>query len=226
MKAQLQRLATRFNALAVRERAIAFASVLLVALVLLYVMALEPGLAKKRRLAAQLADAQKGVLTLQSLKTPTQDPLVARRAERDSLRRQLAEVDKTMREIQRGLVPAERTARLLEEVLGSSRGLQLVSLRTMPVRRFDPAGGGAEVNANANANPPQDAERQLYQHTFEMTLQGSYADLHDYLRRVEQLPWRLFWSGIRVVVNEDQHAKLVVTLTVQTLSVSKAWLIV
>ena len=222
MKAQLQRLATRFNALAVRERAIAFASVLLAAIVLLYVMGLEPALAKKRRLAAQLADAQKGVLTLQSLKTPTQDPLVARRAERDALRRQLAEIDKTMREIQRGLVPAERTARLLEEVLGSSRGLQLVSLRTLPVQRFDPAGGGAEASANA----PRDAERQLYQHTFEMTLQGSYADLHDYLRRVEQLPWRLFWSRISVAVNEDQHAKLVVTLTVRTLSVSKAWLIV
>jgi MSHA biogenesis protein MshJ len=227
MKAQLERLAKRFNALAVRERAIGFASVLLVAMVLLYLLALEPSLAKKRRLAAQLAEAQKSVLTLQSLKTPTQDPLVARRAERDALRRQLAEIDKTMREIQRGLVPAERTARLLEEVLGSSRGLQLVSLRTMPVRRFDPSGGaGAEVNATANASSSQDAERQLYQHTFEMTLQGSYADLHDYLRRVEQLPWRLFWSRISVAVNEDQQSKLVVTLTVQTLSVSKAWLIV
>ena len=224
MKARLERLAKRFNALAVRERAIAFASVLLVAVVLLYLMALEPELAKKRRLAAQLADAQKGIVTLQSLKTPTQDPLVARRAERDALRRQLAEIDKTMREIQRGLVPAERTARLLEEVLGSSRGLQLVSLRTMPVRRFDPAAGGAEPDASANA--PRDAERQLYQHTFEMTLQGSYADLHDYLRRVEQLPWRLFWSRISVAVNEDQQPKLVVTLTVRTLSVSKAWLIV
>ncbi|TMG75413.1 MAG: hypothetical protein E6H77_09965 [Betaproteobacteria bacterium] len=222
MKAQLERLAKRFNALAVRERAIGFASVLLAAVVLLYVMALEPSLAKKRRLAAQLADAQKGVLTLQSLKTPTQDPLVARRAERDALRRQLAEIDKTMGEIQRGLVPAERTARLLEEVLGSSRGLQLVSLRTLPVQRFDPAGGGAEPSTNA----PRDAERQLYQHTFEMTLQGSYADLHDYLRRVEQLPWRLFWSRISVAVNEDQQPKLVVTLTVRTLSVSKAWLIV
>jgi MSHA biogenesis protein MshJ len=222
MKAQLERLAKRFNALAVRERAIGFASVLLVAMVLLYLLALEPSLAKKRRLAAQLAEAQQGVLTLQSLKTPTQDPLVARRAERDALRRQLAEIDKTMGEIQRGLVPAERTARLLEEVLGSSRGLQLVSLRTLPVQRFDPAGGGAEANANA----PRDAERQLYQHTFEMTLQGSYADLHDYLRRVEQLPWRLFWSRISVAVNEDQQAKLVVTLTVRTLSVSKAWLIV
>src|SRR5204862_1131102 len=92
MKAQLQRLATRFNALSLRERAIGFASVLLAALVLFYVLGLEPALAKKRRLAAQLAEAQKGVLTLQSLKTPNQDPLAARRAERDALRRQLAEI--------------------------------------------------------------------------------------------------------------------------------------
>ncbi|TMH30927.1 MAG: hypothetical protein E6H63_04550, partial [Betaproteobacteria bacterium] len=160
MKAQLERLAARFNALAIRERALIFGSVLVAVLALLYLMALEPSLVQKRRLAGQLADAQKSVQTLLSLKTPAEDPLAQRRAERDALRRQLADVDKTMAQIQRGLVPPERTAKLLEDMLRRSRGLQLVSLRTLPVKRFDAASG-----ASAESNAAQDAERQLYQHT-------------------------------------------------------------
>ena len=221
MKAQLERLAARFNALAIRERALIFGSVLVAVLALFYLMALEPSLVQKRRLAGQLADAQKGLQTLLSLKTPAEDPLAQRRAERDALRRQLADVDKTMAQIQRGLVPPERTAKLLEDMLRRSRGLQLVSLRTLPVKRFDAASG-----ASAESNAAQDAERQLYQHTFEMTVHGSYVELYEYLRMVEQLPWRLFWSRISVAVNTDQQLRLVVTLTVQTLSVSKAWLVV
>ena len=221
MKAQLERLAARFNALAIRERALIFGSVLVAVLALFYLMALEPSLVQKRRLAGQLADAQKSVQTLLSLKTPAEDPLAQRRAERDALRRQLADVDKTMAQIQRGLVPPERTAKLLEDMLRRSRGLQLVSLRTLPVKRFDAASG-----ASAESNAAQDAERQLYQHTFEITVHGSYVELYEYLRMVEQLPWRLFWSRISVAVNTDQQLRLVVTLTVQTLSVSKAWLVV
>ena len=221
MKAQLEQLAARFNALGLRERALVFGGLLVTAIVLFYLMALEPTLVLKKRLTQQLADAQKSLQTLQSLKTPAQDPLASRRAERDALRKQLAEVDKSMGQIQRGLVPPERMGRLLEDVLRRSRGLQLVALRTLPVKRFDPAGGAGGDEKVA------EADRQLYQHTFEMTVHGSYADLHDYLRMVEQLPWRLFWNRISVNVSAEQHSsKLVITLTVQTLSLSKAWLVV
>jgi MSHA biogenesis protein MshJ len=221
MKAQLEQLANRFNALGLRERALIFGGVVLAVIFLFYSMALEPALLQKKRLTQQLADAQKSLQTLQSLKTPAQDPLAARRAERDALRKQLAEIDKTMGQVQRGLVPPERTGRLLEEVLRRSRGLQLVSMRTLPVKRFDPTGATSEDAKAA------EADRQLYQHTFEMTVHGSYADLYDYLRMVEQLPWRLFWSRISVNVSTEQHSsKLVITLTVQTLSLSKAWLVV
>jgi MSHA biogenesis protein MshJ len=222
VKEQFERLAARFDALALRERGLIFGGVLLGVIVLFYLLALEPKLVAKKRLTPQLTEAQKMLATLQSLKAQSYDPVAARRAERDALRKQLADIDKTMGQIQRGLVPAERTARLLEEVLRGSRGLQLVSMRTLPVQRFDPRGGpGGEANLAQDA-----AERQLYQHSFEMTLQGSYAEVYDYLRRAEQLPWRLFWSRIRVAVDPEQHPKLTVTVTVQTLSLSKAWLIV
>jgi MSHA biogenesis protein MshJ len=95
-------------------------------------------------------------------------------------------------------------------------------MRTLPVRRFDPRGPAVDGKEPPPAS--KDPERQLYQHGFEITLQGSYAELHEYLNRVEQLPWQMFWS--RISMNSEEHPKLTFTLTVQTLSLSKAWLIV
>jgi MSHA biogenesis protein MshJ len=154
------------------------------------------------------------------------DPYDVRRSYRDALREQLAVIDQNMQGLQRGLVPPEHMAKLLEEMLSRSRGLRLLSLRTLPVQRFEspgtaPAGKGGDLTAKS---APKDPERTVYQHSFEITLQGSYFELHDYLAQLEKLPWQMFWG--RVTVNTEQYPRLLVTLTVQTLSLSKAWLIV
>lgn len=223
MKEQWNRLAARFDALGQRERILGFIVALVVLVLLFQMLALDPLLARKKRLTQQLADSRQG-LTLVQQQVKTQqalsDPGAARRSHRDALRQQLADIDKGMGEAQRGLVPPERTARLLEEVLTRSRGLQLVSLRTLPVQRFD----ASATEAKSAQILAKDPERVLYQHGFEIALQGSYAEVQDYLTRVEQLPWQMFWS--RISVNTEQYPRLTVTLTVQTLSLSKAWLIV
>jgi MSHA biogenesis protein MshJ len=225
VKEQWQKLAARFDALGQRERILALVGGLVGLILLFYLLALDSAVVAKKRLTQQIAEARQGVTLLEQQLKAQQgraDPEAARRSERDALRKQLADVDKTMAQVQRGLVPPERTAKLLEEVLARSRGLQLVSLRTLPVQRFDPRGPGAESKELKSA--PKDPERQLYQHGFEITLQGSYAELHEYLNRVEQLPWQMFWS--RISMNSEDHPHLTFTLTVQTLSLSKAWLIV
>jgi MSHA biogenesis protein MshJ len=225
MKAQWQKLSARFDALGQRQRVLALAAGLVGLILLFYLLALDSRVVAKKRLTQQTLEARQGLALLQQQLKAQQarsDPDAVRRAERDALRKQLADIDRGMTQAQRGLVPPERTAKLLEEVLARSRGLQLVSLRTLPVRRFDPRG----PTADGKEPPPasKDPERQLYQHGFEVTLQGSYAELHEYLNRVEQLPWQMFWS--RISMNSEDHPKLTITLTVQTLSLSKAWLIV
>jgi MSHA biogenesis protein MshJ len=221
MKEQWQKLASRFDALPQRQRMLGMVGAIVVLLFLFYLLALESTLAARRRLTQQIAEARLSSSLLQQQLKGQQikgDPDAVRKAQRDSLRNQLSDIDRSMAEVQRGLVPAERTAKLLEEVLARSRGLQLISLRTLPVQRFDPRGTTAEGKAAS-----KDAERQLYQHGFEITLEGSYADVHDYLARVEQLPWQMFWA--RINVNTEEHPKLTVSLTVQTVSLSRAWLI-
>src|SRR5688572_2364391 len=115
MKAQLNRLAARFEALPQRERGLILAAVLLAVAFLFYLLLLQPGFAAKKRATSQVAEARKTLATLQDLKArPGEDPFAARRAERDALRKQLTDMDRTVAQVQRGLVPPERMAKLLE----------------------------------------------------------------------------------------------------------------
>jgi MSHA biogenesis protein MshJ len=229
MTGQWRKLAARYDALTLRERAVVAAAAILGTVLLFYTFALEPLALQKKRLAQQLAETRQLIRAaeeaMRAQETPT-DPDAVKRNYRDALRQQLAEFDRSMQGLQRGLVPPERMAKLLEEMLARSRGLQLVSLRTLPVRRFDQP-GAALARPEAKGDPKPDAaepERAIYQHSFELTLLGSYADIHEYLARLEKLPWQMFWG--RISITAEQHPRLRATLVVQTLSLNKAWLIV
>ena len=226
MKEQWRVISGKFAALALRERALVLVAAVIGTALVYDALVLEPLAVKKKRHTQQLAETRQGIKTAEGVlkaQETVADPDAVKRSYRDALRKQLAEIDANMQGLQKGLVAPERMAKLLEEILARSRGLQLVSLRTLPVRRFDSPGAPA-VKDDAKAARPQTPERVIYQHSFEITLQGSYIDLHNYLARLEDMPWRMFWGGISV--NTEQYPRLKVTLTVQTLSLNKAWLIV
>ena len=95
-----------------------------------------------------------------------------------------------------------------------------------PAQRFGAPGSAPPAKpGDKGAKPaPKDPERTIYQHSVEITLQGSYPDLLEYLAQLEKLSWQMFWG--RISVDTEQYPRLRVTLTVQTLSLNKAWLIV
>jgi MSHA biogenesis protein MshJ len=224
-----QWLAARFDALQVRERVLVLAAVVVGTALVFDALALQPLEARKKRLTQQLAESRQGIKAAEAVLKGQEaivDPAEVKRSYRDALRKQLAEIDQGMQGLQRGLVPPERMVKVLEEMLARSRGLQVVALRTLPAQRFETPGAAPLAKAgDKGAKPgPRDPDRTVYQHSFEITLQGSYGDLHDYLAQLEKLPWRMFWG--RINVNTEQHPRLRVMLTVQTLSLSKAWLIV
>lgn len=211
-----------------RERALVLIAAVVGTALIYDAVVLQPLEARKKRLTQQAADARQNIKNADAVVRAQEsivDPLAVKRTYRDALRKQLAEIDQNMQGLQRGLVPPERMGKVLEEMLARSRGLQVVSLRTLPAQRFDtPAAAPAKAEEKGARRAPKDPERVVYQHSFEMTLRGSYADLHEYLAQLEKLPWRMFWG--RLAVNTDQHPTLNVTLTVQTLSLNKAWLVV
>lgn len=229
MSERWRELAERFDARPVRERVLLFVGAIVCTILVYQTLVLDPLLLRQKRLTSQLAEARQNIKTteiqVRQLETIT-DPDAVKRSYADALRKQLAEIDRNMQGVQKGLVPPERMGRLLEQMLDRNRGVQLVSLRTLPVQRFEnPLAGPAARAPEKGAKPAiKEPERNIYQHSFEISLQGSYADLHDYLSRLERLPSQMFWG--RINLDTEHYPRLRVVITVHTLSLNRAWLIV
>jgi len=228
-KEQWQKLTARFDVLVMRERVLVLAAVVVSTAFIFDTIGIRPLEARMKRLVLQVAESRQNIkiadITLSSQDVVV-DPDTVKRSYRDALRKQLAEIDQSMLGLQRGLVPPEKMAKLLEEMLSRGGGLQLVSLRTLPVQRIDSQNGAAAAKAGDKGakNGAREPERTIYQHGVEVTLQGSYPDLLEYLAQLEKLSWQMFWG--RISVDTEQYPRLRVTLIVQTLSLNKAWLIV
>ena len=154
------------------------------------------------------------------------DPDAASRARAEALRQEVGALDETLKALQRELVPAERVNTLLQEMLARDTRLTLVSLRTLPAEPVAGRDAKPPASASAAAAPAQPkrelAQSLVYKHGVEITIQGSYANLHDYLMRLERSPWRMYWW--RAHLTADEQARLTLVVTVYTLSLDKAWL--
>ncbi len=227
-----------FNGRTLRERVLIAAGVVAVAVLLFDALLLGPQDAQQKQLTQQLTATRISIKTGEALIAASSgqaDPDEVKRRYRDELRKQIAQIDDKLRGVQKRLVPQDQVASLLEGVLKKERGLTLVSLRKLPVQRFQTSGaqapavkpaepqGAAQAAAGAEAAAGA-ADRSIYQHSFEVSVEGSYAELHGYLKRLEALPWQLFWG--KVTLDADAHPKLRLTLTLHTLSLNRAWLVV
>lgn len=227
MKAQWRKLAARFDALQSRERVLVAAAVLGGILLIGYSLVIEPAL-KRSQLAERSASEHRAQLSaiqpqLVALQSPERSPDVAARAELDGLKKQLGEIAGRLELMENSLVPPQRMTGLLEDMIGRKSGLRLLSLKTLPVAPVLEKKAGVEEAAKP-VDKPANPSAGLFKHGVEIRLEGSYQELAAYLERLERAKLKLLWSS--VALSADKHPKLVLTLTVYTLSLDRAWLIV
>jgi MSHA biogenesis protein MshJ len=98
--------------------------------------------------------------------------------------------------------PAEMLP-LLEQLLGRHSGLKLRSLQSLGRTALGP---GTPI---------------LYRHGVELTVEGRYIDLLDYLKTLEASPQRVLWGSLQLKV--IQHPQVLLTLRLHTLSTDAHW---
>lgn len=225
MRARWRALAGRIDALSLRERALVFVAAIAAVVFLGSALFIEPAAARKRALLAQMtrqtADLQTMQAQIADLDRKRADPDAANTTRRDRLRADIAALDESLREVSASLVPAQKMRALLQDVLARSPRLRLVGLRTLPATPLVDKPAAAENNAGAAAAAP--VTGSVFKHGVEIRLQGSYADLHDYLARLERLEWRMFWAV--AALDARDHPQLTLSVTLYTLSPDKAWLV-
>lgn len=215
MIAQLRDLSERIDALPLRSRIMVFGAAALVLGFAANAMLLEPLRGKEKRLAGEIAQQQTEISDIQQqLQRQAQanraDPDAVNRARRTALLEELQRLNARAAEEQKRFTPPDRMRRVLEELLERNRNLSLVDLKTLPP---------APV-----AGQRPGAPGGMYRHGIELTVRGTYGELYEYLRALENLPNQLYWGRAELAV--DAHPLLKLKLTVHTLSFDRAWLVV
>lgn len=217
---------TRFDALKPRERTIVFATGAILIGWLVFFIAIDSEWTRHKRLSTSISRQQTMLAQLQTqtaelMRSAAQDPNTAGRARIEELKAQLAQFDAELRNVQQGLVSPTRMTRVLEDVLTRNSRVHLVKLKTMPVTTLiDREAKGEPVKAAT----PGGADRLVYKHGIELTLEGGYLDLLDYLTRLEKLPWQMFWA--RTGIDASRYPRVQMTVMLYTLSLDEAWLVV
>jgi len=150
------------------------------------------------------------------------DPNDALRKRLGDVRAETARMSEQLRAMQKGLVPAERIAPLLESILRANGRLKLVSLQTLPVTTPGDAATSPAAGAPAASAPVVKAPDLLYRHGVELTVRGSYLDMVDYMHALETLPTQLFWG--KAQLDAEAYPNVRLTLTLYTLSLDPKWM--
>ncbi len=226
MKGYLGRLQQRFEALNGRERLlVALACWLLLLFALDTVLVaplrskeavLEKAIAAKEGEAAGLEAELSGLRARQA-----QDPDAETKKRIAEMEGRIGAIDAALQAARSRIVPPERMAALLEQVLRRNTRLTLVSLRSLPPETLLAEDKPSEKSGDGRTEPAA-AQGMLYRQGMELMLAGGYLDMLDYVAQLEQLPWKMYWGRLDLKVEE--HPRATLRLRVYTLSMDKAWL--
>jgi MSHA biogenesis protein MshJ len=239
MKALLEKYGKRLDAYTRRERVMILAAGTAVILALFYLLGIAPALERGKLMAARIADQKNQIVasvaqTAGLERTLKQDPDVVMRQRIAEMSKQITEIDTQLASLQRTLVPPESMGTVLEQLVGRDLQVRIVRLRNLaptPLVEKEgqapssgvsqaPAPGSSQAQAQAQA---QAGNRHVYKHGVQVLVEGSYLELLAYVARLEKQPWQVYWG--RTVMIAD-YPKVQVELTLYTLSLDKAWLVV
>jgi MSHA biogenesis protein MshJ len=241
MNAYWQKFVLRIDALSLRERLIIFVMAALVVITLVNSLLLESQFTKQKQISQRIRQEQSQIAGLQAeiqqiLKSHDADPDRDNRERLVQLTQQSRQIQGSLRDMQKGLIAPDKIPVVLEDILRRNGRLRLVSLKTLPVADLTEHAGeenkSAEKLADAgavNAGPSTNGQIQkkpaaeaIYKHGVEITVQGGYPDIVNYLAALESMPWQLFWGGANLTVEE--YPRTTLTLTLYTLSLDRKWL--
>ena len=218
MKARLVDLMARIDALATRERVLVFAAAAVVVGGLLSMLLVSPAQHRLTQLQRQAATAESQLRELQvQLDQLAQraaiDPDEENRRALERLRGRIAQVDGELREKTLEFISPSQMARVVEDLVTGTSGLELVAVQSEPSRVVE----GLVATREGEAAAPK-----IYRHGLTVELRGTYHGVLEYTRALEALPWRLFWEEIQLTT--ETYPQAGVRIRLYTLSLNEGWI--
>lgn len=150
------------------------------------------------------------------VKALSNNPNVSRKREILSLETQLEKVDVDLQKLAVGLIAAERLPEVLHEVLLSINSLELTGMQTRPTKKLPLQTMQVNSSTNGDVEGVEAEIVGIFKHSVEIAIEGDYFSVVEYLQRMEDLEWKVYWDFLDYKV--DDWPKASVILEVFTLS--------
>lgn len=195
----------------------------------------------------QLQTQVKEKIALRAVDPDTQDRITLNR-----LAQQNMQMRSSLEIIEKQLIPPAKMPAFLGKILQSSNKIHVISVQSLPEMRIGENPVVAEgravkkiVDAPELTTTLKDLTHQgntvatgrviaetygndgpsgvaVYKHAIEVTVEGSYLDLLDYVTTLENLPGQLFWEKATLSVRD--YPRTTLSLTIFSMSLDKKWM--
>lgn len=220
-------LASRYESLSLRERALVALAILTVAILMWDGLLMQPLRDSRAALDDELSTASASGFTAQS--GDVSDPRQINLQLAAQLTTQMQGLDARIADTASGFVSSQHMIQVLNDVLEAQGRLELVSIRNLPVVSLIPPvqeetgleDAPAEVAAATGAQP-ETLGPPPYIHAIEIVIDGQYADILAYLESLEALPYKFRWSTFDL--STAGYPLNRVRIELSTLSLDSTWL--
>lgn len=218
---------TAYEKISAREQKIVLSTFVVVLSLLGYMLMIEPLVLSSIQLVEEESQLVKTntLLTEQIEKTKnreTDNPNLALEVQFKKLLEESQASQKKIDLLTQSLVAPKQMVGLLEKVLTQDKQLKLISLSNLPEEAMSIEGRNLTSTSDASDASDNDTdsnEALIYRHTFEIELEATYDSAVSYLKRLDSLPWQLFWQDLKYESTVYPKGRL--SLRVYTLSMSQ-----
>ncbi|HNV89030.1 MAG TPA: MSHA biogenesis protein MshJ [Methylotenera sp.] len=220
MKHSWKIIGSKFEALNLRERWMVACALLVVVYAAINMLLLGPVLERQKILNRELEADQLQIQDLNQQigefsRQPVIDPDAQNKQHIAELQSHLQLLETRLSDLQTTLISPDKMPELLRSLLKKNGNLKLIELKTLPVK------GLLESSAESTEQAPKQ-DVPVFKHGVEITIEGRYLDLLEYVTELEKMPWHVLWS--KAALNAEHYPDSQLTLTVYTLSLDQTWL--
>ena len=228
MKSQILQLIEKVNALSLRERALVSGAVLVVFFTLWNELLMVPMELSNKRMASETEAVQQRIISLDKqvaalLEKTKNNPEQLMRDNMTRYGRELSELDQQISTLAENLISPQKMTHALQEILTQVSGLNVIGVKSLVAQPL------LESSMKKTGTQRADSESKIaapvlgiYRHRLIIEFEGDFNQTVKYLKRLEALPWQIFWDSIDYTVEE--YPKAHVTIGVSTLSLHEGWI--
>lgn len=216
-----------------RERKILLSTIVLVVFLIFYMVLIEPFALQGNQYRDEYISLEESNASLEAkieetLANKYKDPNIKYKKNLSQLEEQESEVDEKILALTQALVEPRNMVFILESALKETKGIKLISLRNLPGENvyIDSPESGSEEGTLTKVEDIESVEAKdedydavIYRHALEIVVEANYKRMVEYLKRLDEMAWKVFWQELRYEVKRYPKGQL--KIKIYTLSTSK-----